>query len=120
MMALTERQKTALELMFKGDMSISEIALCVKVSRNCLYKWLNNEEFKEEYNRRQRIQTSTLNARLSRSITKAVKRADRILTQSTNDVAAAKVIKAVLDSAGYKHIETLKSRNIEPVQIVDV
>lgn len=119
-MALTERQKTALELMLKGDMTMGEIALCVKVSRNGLYKWLSNEEFKAEYDRRQRIQSSMAKARMSRSITKAVKRADRILTQNTNDVAAAKVIKAVLDSARYKHIETLKSRNIEPVQIVDV
>lgn len=120
MLSLTERQKAAISLMVEGNMTMGEIALCVKVSRKGLYKWLSNEEFKAEYDRRQRIQSSMARARMSRSIIKAIKRADRILTLSKNDMAAAKVIKAILDSAGYRHIETLKAKNIEPVQIIDV
>ena len=100
-MRLTNKHKTALKLLFEGNYTIDEIAKIVKISRQTLYNWQNDEDFKaamkeleDDFDRKTRSRIRTL-------VRGALDRQERILTQSRNDNAAAVVAKDVLDRAGF-------------------
>lgn len=98
---MNKTKETALNLMVEGNLTMAEIASCVKKTRQTLYNWLENDaEFKEEYERRQADMSRMARARISQLTSKAIARADKILVSSKNDIAAASVIKDVLDRAG--------------------
>lgn len=100
-MKLGKKHRQAIELLVMSDMTKTEIAECVNVSRTALSKWLRDVDFttelkelQEEYDRRTR-------RRIRRMADKALKRQEEILTNSKSDLAAASVAKDVLDRAGF-------------------
>ena len=115
---MNKTKETALNLMLDGRYTMQEIADRVKKTRKTLYNWLENDaEFKEEYERRQTDMSRMARARISQLTSKAIDRADKILVSSKNDVAAASVIKDVLDRAGYGADNIVHLSAEAPVQI---
>ena len=49
-MALTDKQREAIEYIVKGE-NISNVAKLVKVNRTTIYEWMKKEEFKSEIDR---------------------------------------------------------------------
>lgn len=49
-MALTDKQREAIEYIVKGE-NISNVAKLVKVNRTTIYEWMKKEEFKSEADR---------------------------------------------------------------------
>lgn len=101
-MNLTKKHRTAIELLITGQMSREEIARTVKVSRRTLYNWLENKDFKAEYDEQLRELDRKIRQRISCMANKALDRQEDILENSTNDSAAASVAADILDRAGYK------------------
>lgn len=117
---MNKTKETALNLMLDGRYTMQEIADRVKKTRKTLYNWLENDaEFKEEYERRQTDMSRMARARISQLTSKAIDRADKILVSSKNDVAAASVIKDVLDRAGYGADNIVHLSAEAPVQIIN-
>ena len=113
-------KETALNLMLEGELTMTEIAAHVKKSRQTLYNWLeNDEEFKEEYERRTADMARMSRARLGVLVPKAINRAEDILENSRNDIAAANVIKDVLDRTGHSSESVVKIEQEAPVQIIN-
>lgn len=101
-MKLTKKHRTAIELLIAGHMSKDEIAQSVKVSRKTLYNWLDDEDFKAEYDEQLKEIERKIRRRISCLANKALDRQEDILDNSANDSAAASVASDVLDRAGYK------------------
>lgn len=117
---MNKTKETALNLMLDGSYTMQEIADHVKKTRKTLYNWLENDaEFKEEYERRQNDMSRMARARISLLASKAIDRADKILVNGKNDVAAASVIKDVLDRAGYGTDNIVHLSTDAPVQIIN-
>lgn len=117
---MKKAKETALNLMLEGNYTMQEIAERVKKTRQTLYNWLeNDEEFKEEYERRQEDMSRMAKARISQIAAKAIDRAEKILVSSKNDMAAASVIKDTLDRAGYNTDNIVHLSADAPVQIIN-
>lgn len=113
-------KETALNLMLEGNMTMQEIAECVKRTRKTLYNWLENDEkFKEEYERRTADMARMSRARLGVLVPKAINRAENILEDGRNEIAVANVIKDVLDRTGYNSESVVKIEQEAPVQIIN-
>lgn len=100
-MRLTGKHKTALRLLFEGNYTKDEVAKIVKVSRQTLYNWLHDADFKaamkeleDDFDRKTRCRIRAL-------VRGALERQEQILSKSRNDNAAAIVAKDVLDRAGF-------------------
>lgn len=117
---MKKNKEMALKLMLEGNMTMQEIADNVKKTRRTLYNWLeNDEEFKEEYERRLADMARMSRARLGVLVPKAINRAEEILDNSRNDIAAANVIKDVLDRTGHSSENIVKIEQETPVQIIN-
>lgn len=116
---MKKNKEMALELMLEGTHTMQEIADIVKKSRQTLYNWLENEEFKVEYERRTEDMSRMARARLAKMSIKALDRAENILEHSNNDIAAASVVKDVLDRAGYSAENVVHVAAEAPVQIIN-
>ena len=117
---MKKNKEKALKLMLEGNMTMQEIADDVKKTRRTLYNWLeNDEEFKEEYERRLADMARMSRARLGVLVPKAINRAEDILENSRNDIAAANVIKDVLDRTGHSSENIVKIEQEAPVQIIN-
>ena len=117
---MKKNKEMALKLMLEGNMTMQEIADYVKKTRRTLYNWLeNDEEFKEEYERRLADMARMSRARLGVLVPKAINRAEEILDNSRNDIAAANVIKDVLDRTGHSSENIVKIEQETPVQIIN-
>ena len=118
-MRLTSRHKTALKLLFEGNYTIDEIAKIVKVSRQTLYNWQNDEDFKAAMKELEDDFDRKTRSRIRALVRGALDRQERILTESRNDNAAAVVAKDVLDRAGFMPDSNVNIAAIGPVQIID-
>lgn len=118
-MKLAKRQYYAIELMIEGDLTMDEIAKCVKVSRRTLYNWLDDEDFKSAYDEQLNEIERKIRRRIANMADKALDAQERILSKSKNDVAAASVAADVLDRAGYKPDTAVKLEAAAPVQIIN-
>lgn len=98
---LTKKHRTAIELLLEGSMTIEEIAVSVKVSRQTLYNWMNDELFKKELEERAADFRRVQKARIAQLASKALDTQEQIMNKSKNDVARAGVASDVLDRAGY-------------------
>ena len=118
-MKLTNRHKTALQLIFEGEKSIAEIAKCVKVSRTALYKWMCDNDFKTEMECLRAENDRQTRRKICAMVRKALDRQERIIKYSKNDNAAAVVCKDILDRAGFSAESIIKIDGAEPVQIIN-
>lgn len=118
-MRLTKKHKTAIELLIEGTMSKTDIAQSVNVSRQTLNKWLNDTDFKAEYDEQLKEIDRRFKRRISNMTAAALDRQEKILKRSKNDIAAASVAKDVLDRAGYAPDDNINIGMKEPVIIVD-
>lgn len=116
-MELTKAQKTALNLILESDLTMSEIARRVNLSRTTLYKWLKQDNFIQAFDRELKERELQNRHRINGLTFKALDRAERIITQSKNDNAAAIVIKDVLDRTGTA--TTSETRTETKVQIIN-
>ena len=107
-MKLTKKHKIAIELLIEGELSKDKIAQSVNVSRQTLYKWLEDDDFKAEYDNRLAEVERLIKRRIFNMADKALTRQERILDKSKNDIAAATVAKDVLDRAGYSAEQNIK------------
>lgn len=98
-MKLTKEQKTALKLIFEGDLSMMEIAKCVNRSRTTLYKWMKQNNFIQAFDCELAERELQNRHRINGLTFKALERAEKIITQSKNEQAAVMVIKDVLNRA---------------------
>ena len=97
LLRLTSRHKTALKLLFEGNYTIDEIAKIVKISRQTLYNWQNDEDFKAAMKELEDDFDRKTRSRIRALVRGALDRQEWILTESRNDNAAAVVAKDVLD-----------------------
>lgn len=119
-MRLKKYHRTAIELMIKGELTMDEIAKSVKKSRQALYKWLEDEDFKAEYDERIAEIERRQRRRICNMAEKALDRQEQILKKSKNDMAAASVAADVLDRAGYtKENVVTVGGGAAPVQIIN-
>lgn len=118
-MKLTNKHRTAIELLIAGHMSKDEIARGVKVSRKTLYNWLDNEDFKAEYDEQLKEIERRQKRRIYNMVDKALDAQERILSKSKNDIAAASVASDVLDRAGYAPEKAVSVSSSAPVQIIN-
>lgn len=105
-MKLTKEQEMALNLIFEGYLTMTEIARRVNCSRTTLYKWLKQDNFIQAFDRELAERELQNRHRINGLTFKALERAERIITQSKDEQAAAMVIKEVLDRTGCKADET--------------
>ena len=118
-MNLTERHKTALNLLLEGNLNKSEIAKCVEVSRTTLYNWIEDADFRAAYDEAAEETDRQIKRRIVNLANRALDRQERILTDSKNDNAAAMVAKDVLDRAGYTAENRLQVEHSEAVVIIN-
>lgn len=98
---LTKKHRTAIELLLEGSMTIEEIAVSVKVSRQTLYNWMQDPLFDAELKERAADFRRVQKARIAQLASKALDTQEQIMNKSKNDVARAGVASDVLDRAGY-------------------
>lgn len=118
-MRLSAKHKTAISLLIEGRLTKEEIAKSVKVSRKTLYNWLDDADFKEEYDEQLKEIERKQRRRISNMVNKALDTQERILEKSKNDVAAASVASDVLDRAGYAPAKEVQINGGVPIQIID-
>lgn len=118
-MKLTKKHRTAIELLIEGNMSKTDIAQSVNVSRQTLNKWLNDTDFKDEYDEQIKEIERRFKRRICNMTAAALDRQENILKRSKNDIAAASVAKDILDRAGYAPDDNINIEMKEQVIIVD-
>lgn len=118
-MRITDKHRNVIKLLIEGNLSKSEIADSVKVARRSLYNWLNDDDFKTEYEEALSEMERITKAKIGSMAYRALERQERILNQSKNDIAAAAVAKDVLDRAGYAAEDKISIKNSEPITIIN-
>lgn len=118
-MKITNRHRTAIELLISGELNTEEIAKRVKVTRKTLYNWQQDEDFIAEYDERIAEIERRQRRRICNMAEKALDRQEMILEKSKNDMAAASVASDVLDRAGYTKENVVKVSGDERIVIVD-
>lgn len=96
---LTLKQMETIEFMvYNSDTSITEVCRQMDISRTCLYRWLNDEEFNKEFSKAKETYIKGMSAKALKKIESlmnskdsrtALKAAERILQQTqdfTSDV----------------------------------
>lgn len=110
---LNKKQKKCIELMVSGDMSQNEIAKTIGVIPGTISDWKKKDEFREEYNRANKIVINSL-------VPKAVQTVKSLLNADSEQVRLA-AAKDVLDRAGYKAQDDIKlNANITSEKLADV
>lgn len=117
-MRITKRHEDAIGMLIDGKLTKEEIAKIVRVSRSTLYRWLEDEDFNDEYEYQLSELERQTRARIRGLTVKALDRQEKILDYSRNDNAAAAVAADVLDRAGYAPEDNVKVTSAQPVQIV--
>lgn len=118
-MRITVKHKKVIELLIEGDLTKEEIAKSVHIARSTLYKWLEDEEFKEEYDEQLAEIERRIRRRINNMTKSALDRQEKILQKGKNDIAAAAVAKDVLDRAGYAAEDNINIRGDNVVQIIN-
>ena len=110
---LNKKQKKCIELMVSGDMSQNEIAKTIGVIPGTISDWKKKDEFREEYNRANKIVINSI-------VPKAVQTIKSLLNADSEQVRLA-AAKDVLDRAGYKAQDDIKlNANITSEKLADV
>ena len=110
---LNGKQKKCIELLVSGDMSQNEIAKTIGVIPGTISDWKKKDEFKEEYNRANKIVINSI-------VPKAVQTISSLLNADSEQVRLA-AAKDVLDRAGYKAQSDVKiDANITSEKLADV
>ena len=118
-MRVTDRHRNVIKLLIEGNLSKSEIAKNVKITRKTLYNWLNDDDFKAEYDEALAEMERITKAKIGSMAYRALERQEKILDKSKNDIAAAAVAKDVLDRAGYAPEDKINIKNTEPITIIN-
>ena len=90
-----------MKLLLEGKLSISDIADSVKKSRKTIYNWIDDPDFKEEYEEMKSDYERTIKARVVHLAKTALDTQENIMKESKNDMARANVSSDVLDRAGF-------------------
>ena len=101
LLRLTSKHRTALRLLFEGYYTKDEVAKLVKVSRQTIYNWLHDADFKAALKELEDDFDRKTRSRIRALVRGALERQEKILIKSRNDNAAAIVAKDVLDRAGF-------------------
>ena len=100
-MKINKTHRNVMKLLLEGKLSISEIADSVKKSRKTIYNWIEDPDFKEEYEEMKRDYERTIKARVVHLAKTALDTQETIMKESKNDMARANVSSDVLDRAGF-------------------
>lgn len=116
---MKKEKENAVNMLVRGDLSLKEIAMRLKISEKTLYNWRQDPEFEREYNRRLKETERRLRRRIYKNVDTALDRLKLILTTSQNDNAAARAAKDILDRAGYSPDKNMNIRGKLHVEIIN-